>query len=165
MRSSILFTTATFLSCGWLALQSPAQTVQRTQPQERMATQQMNSTRVENQGVWKASEVIGMNVRGSAGDDNIGSIKDLVLSHDGHVKYAAVSFGGFLGMGDKLFAVPLSAMDFIKSGDDHYARIDVTEQTLKAKRGFNQDHWPTEADPSFASKTTRRQASNVGSAR
>jgi hypothetical protein len=77
------------------------------------------------------------------------------------VKYAAVSFGGFLGMGDKLFAVPLGAIDFIKTDKDTYARIDVTEQTLKAKQGFNQDHWPAEADRSFTSGTTRRQASNM----
>jgi hypothetical protein len=106
----------------------------------------------------KASDVIGMNVRGLNGEDNIGSINDLVINHDGRVKYAAVSFGGFLGMGDKLFAVPFESIDFVKTDDDAYARIDVTEETLKEKKGFNQDNWPADADRSFSSANLRRQA-------
>lgn len=113
----------------------------------------------------KASEVIGMNVRGVNGEDNIGSINDLVLGEDGRVKYVAVSFGGFLGMGDKLFAVPFEAIDWVKTDDDHYARIDVTEETLKQRQGFNQDHWPTEADRSFANGKLRRQANATGLSR
>lgn len=39
--------------------------------------------------------------------ENIGSIKEIMLNlHDGKVAYAVLSFGGFLGMGEKLFAVP-----------------------------------------------------------
>lgn len=113
----------------------------------------------------KASEVIGLNVRGVQGDENIGSINDLVIGHDGRVKYAAVSFGGFLGMGDKLFAVPFEAIDFVKTDDDAYARIDVTEETLKQKKGFNQDNWPESADRSFTSGNLRRQAATQNLAR
>ena len=113
----------------------------------------------------KASDVIGMDVRGVQGDDNIGSINDLVIGHDGRVKFAAVSFGGFLGMGDKLFAVPFEAIDWVKTDDDAYARIDVTEETLKEKKGFNQDNWPEEADRSFTSGNLRRHAATQNVAR
>jgi len=113
----------------------------------------------------KASEVIGLNVRGIQGDDNIGSINDLVIGHDGRVKYAAVSFGGFLGMGDKLFAVPFEAIDWVKTDGDAYARIDVTEETLKEKKGFNQDNWPESADRSFTTGNLRRQAATQNLAR
>jgi PRC-barrel domain len=106
----------------------------------------------------KASDVIGMDVRGVQRDDNIGSINDVVIGHDGRVKYLAVSFGGFLGMGDKLFAVPFEAIDWVKTDDDAYARIDVTEETLKEKKGFNQDNWPEEADRSFTIGNLRRHA-------
>jgi sporulation protein YlmC with PRC-barrel domain len=123
------------------------------------------TTRMDRTKVCKASELIGMNLRGKTGDDNIGSINDLVIDHnDGRVKYAAVSFGGFLGMGDKLFAVPLEAIDFVKTDSDAYARIDVSEATLKDKQGFNQDNWPDEADASFAGRVERhveRPATNV----
>ncbi len=113
----------------------------------------------------KASKLIGMKVRGLHAEDNIGSINDLVIGHDGRVTYAAVSFGGFLGIGDKLFAVPFDAIDFVKTGDEAYARIDVTEETLKQKKGFNQDNWPTEADRTFETRNLRRQAATPGVSR
>jgi hypothetical protein len=101
----------------------------------------------------KASDIIGMDVRAIGSDDTVGSINDLVIQKDGRVAYAAVSFGGFLGMGDKLFAVPVDAIEFVQVGEgadaDVYARIDVSEQTLKNRQGFDQDHWPDEADTSF----------------
>jgi sporulation protein YlmC with PRC-barrel domain len=106
----------------------------------------------------KASSLIGMHVRGMNGDEKIGSINDLVLGLDGHVKYVAVSFGGVLGMGDKLFAVPFETIDFVKADKDSYARIDVTAETLKKKQGFNQDKWPADADQSFAIGNLHRQA-------
>ena len=103
--------------------------------------------------VCKASKIIGMDVRTESGDEAIGSINDLMIRHDGRVAYAAVSFGGFLGMGDKLFAVPLEALHFVKIGEgadaNVFARIDVSEQTLRDRKGFDQDNWPDEADQSF----------------
>jgi hypothetical protein len=132
-----------------------AQVVERTTTH---ADRQMANHKAHAHNTCKASEVIGMNVRGLNGEDNIGSINDLVLGHDGRVKYAAVSFGGFLGMGDKLFAVPFAAIDFVKTDDDAFARIDVSEETLKEKKGFNQENWPAEADSTFTRGNLRRQA-------
>lgn len=44
-------------------------------------------------------------------DESLGNIKEIMLDmHTGRVSYAVLSFGGFLGMGDKLFAVPWSAL-------------------------------------------------------
>jgi sporulation protein YlmC with PRC-barrel domain len=137
-----------------------AQVVERTTTH---AERQMANLKTLAHKTCKASELIGMKVRGINGEDNIGSINDLVLGHDGRVKYAAVSFGGFLGMGDKLFAVPFEAIDFVKTDDDAFARIDVTEETLKEKKGFNQENWPADADSTFTRGNLRRQAavSNV----
>jgi hypothetical protein len=106
----------------------------------------------------KASELIGMDVRGESGDDSIGSINDLMISKNGRVNYAAVSFGGFLGVGDKLFAVPLEAIDFVKTDDDAYARINVNEEQLKQMEGFDQDNWPEMADNKFLGDHALRQA-------
>lgn len=97
----------------------------------------------------RASELIGKNVRGASGVDDIGSIDDLMIGHDGRVKYAAVSFGGFLGIGDKLFAVPFEAIELVKNENESYARIDVTEQRLENMEGFNQDNWPKHANKEF----------------
>jgi hypothetical protein len=94
-----------------------------------------------------------MDVRGKTGDDEIGEISDVMIGPNGKIRYVAVSFGGFLGLGDKLFAVPWEAIQFVREGDDEddvYARIDVTEEQLRAKSGFNQDRWPTQADKTFS---------------
>jgi sporulation protein YlmC with PRC-barrel domain len=106
----------------------------------------------------KASDLAGLDVRGMSGEDAIGEINDVVIGRDGKVAYVAVSFGGFLGLGDKLFAVPFEAVEFVRDADDadeRYARIDVTEETLKSKPGFNQDNWPDEADQSFMRQGAR----------
>jgi len=148
-----------------MAVQSLPVNAQVVERSGNQAVHASDADRDHAHNTCKASEVIGMNVRGVNGDDNIGSINDLVLAHDGRVKYVAVSFGGFLGMGDKLFAVPFEAIDFVKTDDDAYARIDITEETLKEKKGFNQDNWPNDADSTFTRGNLRRQAAMPNVAR
>jgi hypothetical protein len=112
---------------------------------------------------FRASALIGMNVRGTSGDDDIGEIKDIAIGQDGTVAYVAVSFGGFLGLGDKLFAVPFEAVELVREDptdpddDDHFARIAVTEEQLRNKQGFNEENWPEEADESFLQSSRTRQ--------
>lgn len=56
-----------------------------------------------------SSSIVGDDVRNTSGDD-LGTITDLMIDlTDGAVRYAVLSFGGVLGMGDKLFAVPFGA--------------------------------------------------------
>jgi hypothetical protein len=124
-----------------------------------------HKAKMHDNDVCKASDVVGMDVRAVGNDETIGSINDLVIQKNGRIAYAAVSFGGFLGMGDKLFAVPMDAIEFVKVGDgadaDVYARIDVTEQSLKSRQGFDQDHWPKEADRSFSTGQERIGSANT----
>lgn len=55
------------------------------------------------------SQLVGMDVRNARGE-NLGDIKDLVIDADsGRVQYAVVGIGGFLGIGEKLSAFPMSA--------------------------------------------------------
>jgi PRC-barrel domain len=98
---------------------------------------------------WKASDVIGQSVY-TMDDQEKGKIKDLMIGPDGKIAYAAVSFGGFLGIGDKLFAVPMDAIHITwKDGKLEKAKVDVTEQSIKARQGFDNDHWPQQADRGF----------------
>lgn len=98
---------------------------------------------------WKASELIGQSVY-TTGDQEKGKIKDLMIGPDGKVLYAAVSFGGFLGIGDKLFAVPLDAIHLEwKDNKVNRARVDVTEETIKQRQGFDDKRWPEAADRGF----------------
>ena len=57
-------------------------------------------------GVTKATNLIGKQVTNLEGKD-LGEIKDLVINwrSGGYIEYAVLSFGGFLGLGDKYFAV------------------------------------------------------------
>ncbi len=154
---ALLTAFAAVMIVGTEAPRAQAQVVERTPTSSDRTLSGTNDPNKADK-LARASNLIGMSVRGLSGDDSIGSINDLVIGQDGGVEYVAVSFGGFMGVGDKLFAVPFDAIDFVKTGDDTSARIDVTEDTLKQKKGFNQDKWPTEADRSFKSGILRRQA-------
>lgn len=101
---------------------------------------------------WKASELMGLKVR-TTGDEEKGKIKDLMIGPDGRVEYVAVSFGGFLGIGDKLFAVPLDAIHLEwKDNKISHARVDVTEETIKQRKAFDENHWPEQGDRGFLMK-------------
>ena len=72
------------------------------------------------------------------------------IAPDGRVEYAAVSFGGFLGIGDKLFAVPMDAIHLNwKDNKLNQAHVNVTEQTIKQRKGFDDSKWPEHADRGF----------------
>lgn len=97
----------------------------------------------EDTGLVRASTVVGSSVKDLAGKD-AGKIEDLLLEHDGDVEYAVVSFGGFLGVGDKLYAVPWNAV--IVDRADRTVRIDVKKETLERSPSFTRDKWPDPND-------------------
>ena len=105
---------------------------------------------MEHEGhAWKASELIGQSVY-TTGDQEKGKIKDLMIGPDGKVEYAAVAFGGFAGLGEKLFAVPLDAIHLEwKENKINRARVNVTEESIKQRQGFDDKHWPEAADRGF----------------
>jgi len=88
----------------------------------------------------KASELIGMNVKGPQ-DEKLGEIKDLIVDlHSGRVAYAVVSSGGILGIGDKLVAVPARSFEY--SAADKKLVLNVDKQTLANAPRFDKEHWP-----------------------
>jgi sporulation protein YlmC with PRC-barrel domain len=100
--------------------------------------------------IFKASALIGMNVQNPA-EKELGEIHDLTINgHTGKIEYAAISFGGFAGIGDKLFAVPWESMQLKQVGepkDDKWVVVmDVTKEALEASQGFNKENWPEKAD-------------------
>lgn len=83
--------------------------------------------------------------------ENLGTIKDIMIDvASGRVAYAVMSSGGFLGMGDKLFAIPWSALTL--DADRKCFILDVDQEKLKAAPGFDKDHWPSMADPTWANE-------------
>ncbi|HKO60770.1 MAG TPA: PRC-barrel domain-containing protein [Pyrinomonadaceae bacterium] len=91
----------------------------------------------DKSGVLKASELIGMKVEGTDGK-NLGKIRDLVLDpEDGDIEYAVLDFGGFLGIGDKYFAVPWDALNKTENGKK--IALDTTKRDLKKAPGFDKN--------------------------
>lgn len=104
----------------------------------------MNQTQLFNHPPLKASSIIGTHVANTDGE-SLGEIKDVVIdSATGRVAYCVVSFGGFLGMGEKLFAIPFDAFDY--DLNQHQYVLEAPKGRFKAARGFDADHWPSLAD-------------------
>ncbi len=94
----------------------------------------------------RISELMGANVKNAA-DEDLGAIEDIVVNTgNGRVQYAAVSMGGFLGLGDKLFAVPWSAIRHQEVDGEHSMVVNVDKERLENAEGFDQDNWPDMAN-------------------
>ncbi|QDU46159.1 PRC-barrel domain protein [Symmachiella dynata] len=107
----------------------------------------------------RASQLHGLNIQNPEGK-SVGEIQDLVINaNNGDVQYAAVTYGGFLGLGDKMFAVPFEAFKCQPNPDDkneHIAVLNVTQEQLEGARGFDQEHWPNFADRSYTNELYKR---------
>ena len=100
--------------------------------------------------VVSATSVTGDAVTNLNGE-RLGRIEDIVLDlSSGRVAYAVLSFGGFLGIGDKLFAVPWGAMHL--DSDQKEFVLDVSKETLEEAEGFDKSNWPDLADPVLATR-------------
>jgi hypothetical protein len=85
----------------------------------------------------------------SADGDDIGKIKDIMLDvRSGRIAYAVLSSGGFLGIGDKLLAIPWSALTL--DADRECFLLDMPTESVKNAPGFDKDHWPSMADSTWA---------------
>lgn len=82
-------------------------------------------------------------------DEKLGDIKDFMLDmRNGRVSYAVLSFGGFMGLGEKLFAVPLSAL--ILDTINKRFTLNVDKGRLENAPGFDKDQWPDMANSEWA---------------
>ena len=97
-------------------------------------------------GVVSASKIIGEAVVNRQ-DENLGKIHELVIdAREGRLAYAVLSFGGFMGMGNKLFAMPWKAFEF--SATENKLILNVDKEKLKTAPGFEKgdkypDFWDT----------------------
>ena len=100
--------------------------------------------------VMGASTLNGDNVVNKAGED-IGKIDEIMIdTPTGRIAYAVLSFGGFLGMGDKLFAIPWSRLS-LDEGRKVFV-LDVDRVTLEKAPGFDKDNWPDMTDHAWGSR-------------
>ena len=98
---------------------------------------------------WRSSQALRHDVMNTR-NQHIGQIEDIVIDTTlGDIAYAVLSFGGFLGLGEKWFAIPWGAFD--RSAGFQTLVLDVSEESLEKAPGFNQDNWPEMANPRWAS--------------
>lgn len=114
-------------------------------------------------GNWRASKLVGLNVYNEA-NESLGSINDLLTDRNGNIKAVVIGVGGFLGVGERLIAVPFDRVKFISeplatttstsSGPPTKSGSMATERpTGPAPAAAKPDHWyPDHAVLSGASK-------------
>ncbi len=94
-------------------------------------------------------EVVGRKVVNPQGE-SLGKIEEVMLdSVPGRVAYAVLSFGGFLGIADKLFAVPWNSLHYDPQLEAFVLRAD--KKFLENAPGFDKDNWPDMADTGWRS--------------
>jgi sporulation protein YlmC with PRC-barrel domain len=144
------------------AQSAPAPQTQRAQPAQPAQTgqhaagAQRAQTTVRAMDV-RASKLIGKKVRNAQGE-NLGEIHDLMVDvNHQRVHYAVLAFGGFLGLGEKLFAYPVRALQ----ADGDRLVLDVPKERLKDAPGFERNRWPNWGDERYRGEVDRYHGSTV----
>jgi hypothetical protein len=87
----------------------------------------------------------------NASEEDLGDIKEIMIDmRNGQVAYAVLAFGGFLGMGEKLFAVPFQALQLDTVNKRFMLNVD--KDRLQNAPGFDPDAWPDMSDVSWAAQ-------------
>jgi sporulation protein YlmC with PRC-barrel domain len=150
----------------------PAATQQQDQPTvtPRQTTpegtvRQKHHGDLASAGLFKASDLMNLEVKGKNNED-LGEIEDVVFdAKTGKIRYAAISMGGFLGIGDKLVAVDWNSLQLMRrgQGDDaeYFATLDINKERMQTAQGFDDDHWPTSSDQIWMTGAERDADQNV----
>ena len=105
--------------------------------------------RPQNRPIAPARSLQGCRVRNRAGED-LGTVEEIMIDlPTGRIAYAVLSFGGFLGIGNKLFAVPWQALSL--QPDQEFV-MDVEKKLLEKAPGFDRESYPNMADPEFIAR-------------
>lgn len=97
--------------------------------------------------VMSCSTLTRDRVVNSKGED-LGTVEAIMIHIDsGRIAYVVLSFGGVLGIGDKLFAVPWEVLALDE--DNKQFVFNIEKEKLENAPGFGKDHWPDSADPKF----------------
>ncbi|WP_292465864.1 PRC-barrel domain-containing protein [Methanolobus sp.] len=89
--------------------------------------------------ITPASSLQGEKVVNRKGEE-LGEIKEVVLDLTSNsIAYVVISFGGFMGVGNKLFGIPLSSLTM--NIDENIYILDIDKERLKEAPGFDRDKW------------------------
>jgi sporulation protein YlmC with PRC-barrel domain len=175
MKSKVMFAVAALISMPLIAsaqTEKPSQTGKPAQSDKPTQTgkttpapKPTETTPKMSMGtgpyVHTAAELVGMDVKNPQGE-NLGKIDDVVFYSNGQVAYAVLSFGGVLGMGDKLFAIPWSCLETAGRTDrtmrDDHVVLSVDKERLKSAPGFDKSNWPKLADVAWCADVDKYYA-------
>lgn len=103
--------------------------------------------------IYSANQIIGFDVQNPQGE-TLGELNDILFDvREGNLAYGLVSFGGVLGIGEEIAAVPWEAIEL--SSNQKVAVIDADEQTLQAAMLRNGDIQRL-LEPTFARQVHRQ---------
>jgi hypothetical protein len=100
---------------------------------------------------------------------NLGTIKDIVVDIDtGRILYAILDFGGFLGIGNKLFPVPWKSLAALPSEGIFF--LDRSKEQLEKAPGFDKNslpdmrdvHWGERIDQFYQTSREERREERTG---
>lgn len=90
--------------------------------------------------VLTATSIIGDKVENTQGE-KLGKINNIMLDlQNGCIEYVVLEFGGFLGVGEKLFALPFKSLHLNAERKTFILNLD--KEFLEKAPGFDKDHWP-----------------------
>lgn len=91
--------------------------------------------------ILTATSIIGDEIHNLQGE-HLGKIKDMMVDLDGGcITYVVIEYGGFLGIGEKLFALPFKAIKLDQVNQKFI--LDIDKALLDKAPGFDKNHWPS----------------------
>lgn len=109
---------------------------------------------------YLASTLLGYEVEGSD-EQNLGGVKDILVDlENNQVVYVALGVGGFLGIGENLFAIPME--EFQINTDEEYLTLNVSQDFFDNAQGFDSDNWPSEVSQNWR-QDIENQTQTLGS--
>ena len=109
----------------------------------------------------RVSDLLKTKVENRHGE-KLGTIQDLMVGADGRLKYAILSHGGFLGIGDVLIPIPFDALT--TGSEKETAVLDTDKQTLEKALNFESKTWPDFTAAEWEGKIDRYFAAYVAGA-
>jgi PRC-barrel domain len=106
-----------------------------------------DASRSETRTLIAASKVEGTAVYNRQGEA-IGSVYDVMIDkRSGDVAYAVMSFGGFLGIGQRYHPLPWNMLDYDERQSGYV--VDLNKEMLEKAPSYAQDHEPNWADQTY----------------
>jgi len=98
---------------------------------------------------YTASEIVGTQVKNPQGEV-LGKIDDLVFDDEGQISFAILGYGGFLGIGQNLVAVPITSLSYTE--EPRQFLFDITKEGIQSAPLFSKKALD---DPSWADMSYR----------